>query len=92
MTNERLIMAIGRLERALSRAERNGHKLQSTIENPPPLSKQSNSAADQAVNSAYQKLEQKHLLLKKQASEALVAIDSLISGSAFDSANSKADL
>lgn len=69
MTQERLIMAIGRLERALSRAQSHGDNLISNID------VQSNDKADER----YQQLEKKHILLKEQAGDALAAIDSIIS-------------
>jgi len=63
MTNERLIMAIGRLERALSRAETSGNDLINRAQSSDP---------------EYQKLLQSHENLKKHATSSLAAIDSLL--------------
>jgi len=67
MTQERLIMAIGQLERALSRAETNGDNLIKHLKN------------DNINNDTnFQKLHEKHEMLKKQAGESLRAIDALL--------------
>lgn len=71
MTEERLIMAIGRLERALSRAETSGDKLIQNV--------RSNDNVSESNNADYQKLEQQHKELKKQAHESLIAIDNILS-------------
>lgn len=71
MTEEKLILAIGRLERALSRAEASGDKL---VQNVRSIDDVNNSN-----DHAYQKLDQQHKDLKKQAHESLVAIENILS-------------
>ncbi len=70
MSDERLIMAIGRLERALSRAETSGDQLITKI--------QSTNNSMNSDTAAYQKLKQEHKELKQQASASLAAINNIL--------------
>lgn len=71
MSQERLKLAIGRLEHALARAESNGDTIVQTLKSRP---------IEETVvpDESYKALEKKHDLLKQQAAEALAAIESLI--------------
>ncbi len=71
MSQERLKLAIGRLEHALVRAESNGDAIIVALKTAP-------EAGNTSPDENYLALEKKHDLLKKQAAEALAAIESLI--------------
>lgn len=71
MSQERLKLAIGQLELAVSRAESNGDTIINTL-------KSRSTAQDFAPDANYQALEKKHDQLKKQAAHALAAIETLI--------------
>lgn len=71
MSQERLKLAIGRLEHALSRAESNGNNIVDTLKSRP-------IGGIATPDESYKALEKKHNLLKKQAAEALEAIESII--------------
>ena len=71
MSQERLKLAIGRLEHALSHAERNRDAVFQILSSQP-------REVIMDRNEDYQILEKKHELLKKQATDALVAIENLI--------------
>lgn len=97
MKNERLIVAIGRLERALSRAESEGDNLMKRLN---PILAQNNienKSGDSSIHNhvshdAYKQLENKHIMLKEEASKALHALDSIIAHNASDSISNKAGL
>lgn len=71
MSQERLKLAIGKLEHALSRAESNGDAIVQAL-------KSHEFGGARHPDESYKALEKKHDLLKRQAAEALEAIESLI--------------
>jgi hypothetical protein len=73
MGNERLILAIGQMERALSRLEMAQAKLRDA-----PQKSDHGSQSDALLKQRFDSLTQDHQLLKSAASQALAQIDALL--------------